>query len=296
MEELIAIIRKWRHLILAVCALTLVGSAIVSLLLPEYFTSRATFIPANPHLMDRGNVFGEKGGDETVYLFGGPNDVNRLMSLTESRSVEDYLVDKFKLYEHYDIDTADVQREYWVKEELRSHIQLIRTPEGMLQVVVTDKDPHFAAIVANDIVSRLDTLNHRIVTEKKRNLESLYEREAAGKRREFDVIKDSLLRTVRDNPKDTVMAKILKDVLKNTLGDYTYMKTIYEQHKSSLHQDFSTIYSLEEARPAVKRSSPVRSRIVITATLVALLVMLVTAVFVERYKGLFSNNDTQADN
>ncbi len=288
MEELIAIIRKWYKTIAAACAVALVGSAIVSLLLPEYFTSRTTFIPANPHMMDRGNVFGAKGGDETVYLFGGPNDVNRLMSLTASRSVEDYLIDKFNLYEHYEIDTTDVQREYWVKESLRSYMQLMRTPEGMLQVIVTDKDPQFAATMANDIVARLDTLNLQVVTEKKRNIEKLYEREAANKRHEFDVIKDSLLNTVRNSPKDTVMAKILKDVLKNTLGEYTNIKNTYEQHKSALHQDFSSIYILEAARPAVKRSSPVRSRIVITTTLVTLLVMLITAVFVERYRGLFS--------
>ncbi|MBK8474495.1 MAG: hypothetical protein IPL33_21245 [Sphingobacteriales bacterium] len=51
-------------------------------------------------------------------------------------------------------------------------------PEGMLQVIVTDKDPQFAATMANDIVARLDTLNLQVVTEKKRNIEKLYRRES----------------------------------------------------------------------------------------------------------------------
>lgn len=288
MEELIAIIKKWYKSILKVCLIALIGSAIISVLLPEYFTSQVTFIPANPHIMDRSNVFGNKGGDETVYLFGGPNDINRLMSLMTSRSLEEYLIDKFDLYKHYDIDTTDVQKQYWVKLEMREYVNLVRTSEGMLQVVVTDKDPQFAATLANDIVGRLDSLNRQIVTEKKRNLEKLYEKEVNDKRYEFDMIKDSLLRTVRDTPRDTVMAKILKDVLRNTMGEYTGMKNLYEQHKSALNQAFSTIYIIEEAEPAVKRSKPVRSRIVITTTLITLLAMLIAAVFIERYKGLFS--------
>jgi capsular polysaccharide biosynthesis protein len=288
LEELIAIIKKWYKSILKVVIAAAIISAIISLILPEYFTSQVTFIPANPHIMDRGNVFDSKGGNETVYLFGGPNDINRLMSLVESRSLEEYLIDKFDLYKHYDIDTNDVQKKYWVKEELRTYMQLVRTPEGMLQVKVLDKDPQFAATMANDVVARLDTLNREIVTEKKRNLEKLYKREVEHKRQEFDALKDSLLNTVRNNPKDTVMAKILKDVLKNTMSEYIGIKNMYEQHQSALNEDFSTIYILEQAEAAVKRSTPVRWRIVVTATLCTFLIMLITAFFVERYKGLFS--------
>ncbi len=284
MEELVRILLKWYRKILLLSALAAVLSAFVAFLLPEYYTASNIFIPANPHLMDRTNLFSLQGKDETVYLFGGPNDIYRIFTMAQSRKLENYIIDKFNLYNHYEIDTTDRVAEYWVKEALHSYFKLQKTPQGMVEVAVTDKDPVFAADMANAIVQRLDTLNKEIVFENKRKTLKMYANQKEVKYHELQMLKDSLLSSIKQNPKDTITAKLLKDVIKGVMGEYNTSKIIYEQQLTAVNEPFSTIYVLESAVPPVKRSKPVRWVIVLSATLAAFLAGILYALLAERYK------------
>lgn len=291
MEELIRILLKWYRKILLVTALAAILSAVVALLLPEYYTASNIFIPANPHLMDRTNLFSLQGKDETVYLFGGPNDIYRIFTMAQSRKLEDYVIKKFDLYRHYNIDTTDRIAEYWVKEALHTYFKLQKTNQGMVEVAVTDKDPIFAADMANAIVQRLDTLNKEIVFENKRNTLKMYAKQEQVKSQELSVLKDSLLNTIKQNPKDSITAKLLKDLVKNAMSEYNTSKIIYEQQLTAVNEPFSTIYVLESAVPPVKRSKPVRWVIVLSATIGALLAMLLFALLAERYQEIKATFD-----
>jgi len=284
MEELIRILYRWLKPIGIVSAIAAVISAIVSLLLPEYFLSTAIITPINPHLMDRTSLFSVEGGETPVYLFGGKPELNRLVTLSQSRALESHLVNKFRLFEHYDIDTTDKLKDYWVSEELRSHFKTVKTPDGLLKIEVIDKDPALAAQIANEIVTQLDTLNKLVIMEKKLGFTSLYAREAEVAEIRLETMRDSLIRSIENNPKDTVTAHVLERIIRKAVEEYNSANTIYKQHLSAIHQPYSSVYIIESAVPAVKRIKPVRWLIVVSATLVTLASMMLMAVFIEKFK------------
>lgn len=284
MEELIRIILKWFKPIALVCGLAIVGSAIVSFMLPAQFDSTTTFLTTNPHLMDRTHLFNVSGGKNPVYPFGGKGDINRLLTLGESAGLKNYMIDKYKLYAHYEIDEADPQKSYWVNEAFDDHVKLVKTPKGMIELTVTDKDPTFAANVANDMAKKMDELNKGIINEKKKDQLALYQQKLIEKNEEIKVLKDSLNNLISTNPKDTVTSNTLAVLLKSTLSEYTDIQTIHSQQQSTLNQEYSTLYIIEQATPPVKRSKPVRWLIVLSTTLITLVVMMIVAVFSEKMK------------
>lgn len=286
MEELSRILLKWLKPILIVCAISAVGSAMISLTLPEYFKSAVTFLTANPHTMDRESLFKMEIGEHPVYLYGGGNDINRILTLAESRQVENYLIDKFKLYEHYEIDSLEPLAEFEVKEELRDHFKVLKTVHGNLQVEVADKDKNFAATMANDVITRLDELNMEVIRRKKYDVLKVYEKYMGEQKDEVTKWRDSLQSIIQINPDDTVNYNIVEGLVNSTLGQYTSVKIIYEQYLPALETEWSTMYILEEAVPAVKRFSPVRSMIVLTSVLVSLLIMVILSVCVEKFREL----------
>ena len=284
MEELIKILLKWFRPIVLVCGLSAVSSAIISLMLPEYYMSSVTFLTANPHIMDSKSLFSNESGENPTYLFGGTNDINRILALSESRALESYIIKKFNLFEHYDIDTTDAQRDYWVSESLDDHVSIVKTPKGMVNIEVIDKNPQFAADMANTIAERLDVLNKEIITEKKKDMLKLYAGKLAEREQTLTLLKDSMIRTIERNPDDTININVLGDLLESAVEKYNTLYTIDDQEKAALSQEYSTLYIFESAVPAVKRHKPVRSFIVIAATLLAFVAMSFMAIFIEKFK------------
>lgn len=284
MEELIRILYKWFKPISIVTGIAAVLSAVISLILPQYYLSYSSVIPINPHLMDRSSLFSLEGGETPVYLFGGKGEINRLLTLSQSRALEGHLIKKYNLYAHYKIDTTDKLKDYWVTEELRNHFKAVKTPDGVVNIEVMDKDPNLAADMANEVVGLLDSLNKGIMMEKKVILTDLYAKEVETARTHLDVMRDSLIRTINNNPDDTVTAHLLERVIRKAVEDYNFSNTLYKQHVAAINQPYSSLYVLEKAVPAVKRFKPVRWLIVVSATMVTLASMLLIAVFIEKFK------------
>lgn len=289
MEELLSILYRWRRQIIILCGIAAIGSAIISLVVPEIYTSKVTFMVANPYMMERGSLFQREAGETPVYLFGGEYEMNRIISLSQSRALQDYVIQKFNLYAHYEIDTTEEYMDYNVREALESHFSILKTPEGMLVAQVEDEDKQFAAELANGIVKKLDEINYDLNTQKKHDLTKVYEQQLGAKQITFLQLKDSLLQMVKNNPRDTVSSKLLSSMVKDALGEYNNIKGIYTDHQASLQNKVSTLYIVEAATPAIRRTSPVRWLMVVSSTLVAFFAGVLGVLLLERYKSFRLN-------
>jgi hypothetical protein len=176
-----------------------------------------------------------------------------------------------------------------VREALESHFSILKTPEGMLLAQVEDKDKHFAADLANGIVKKLDEINYDLNTQKKHDLTKVYEQQLEAKQITFLQLKDSLLQMVKNNPRDTVSSKLLSSMVKDALGEYNNIKGIYADHQASLQNKVSTLYIVETATPAIRRTSPVRWLMVVSSTLVAFFAGVLGVLLLERYKSFRLN-------
>lgn len=286
MLELVQILLKWFKAIAVVCFLAAVGSSIFALMLPEQYLSTYTFMPINSHMFDRNSLFSEEAGENPVYLFGGKQDIERLLTLSQSGSLENYIINEFNLYQHYKIDETDPLKNHWVSQALQDHFSLTKTASGMLNAEVYDENPQFAADLANAIVDRLDQLNKEIIHKSKKEVKPLYKAKLTEKQQTLQNLKDSLNLSIQTNPKDTVTANLLDKMVENAIEEYTKITTIYQEHSAALKQALSSssIYAIEKPVAAVKKSKPIRWLIVFGATLVAFIVMVFTTIFIEKYK------------
>lgn len=284
MKEIYGMFLKWLKPIILVCCIAAVGSAAIAFLMPEYYRSNVTFLVANPHTMDRESLFNLNTSKAPVYLYGGGEDVDRILTLSKSRHVENYLIDKFDLYERYEIDSLSPTAEHAVKEALRERFQVVRTNFDNLDIVVTDKDKAFAATMANDIIQRLDALNIEVLRRKKHDILNIYELYIEDKQQEVTDLRDSLQQIAQLHPDDSVNYNLIEGLVGTAMSEYTAVKTMHEQYLPSVKTDWSTVFIVEPAVPALKRFKPVRSIIILNAVWITLLAMSIMAVFIEMFK------------
>lgn len=284
MQELISILLKWSKQIVIATVLGGFLGVIVALYMTEYFTATSTFLPANPQYMERANLYDITAEREPTFMFGGGSDINRVISLSESSNLEDYLIEKYNLYKHYEIDINSPQKYFMVLENLHTYFKMIKTPLGMLQAEVTDENPAFAATMANDIVKQLDSLNKKVITEKKRDVQAVYKKELTEKEQTMKILTDSLKKIVRTNPSDTITTGILNKMTQKAVDNYINLLTIDDQYKSTFEDNYSSFYIIEPAIPPVKRSKPIRWLVVVSTALIVFAGACLSSIIIEKFK------------
>lgn len=284
MFELLNIITKRFKTIFLVSLIATIGAAVLSFLLPDIYSSKALVLPLNPNFLDRTFVFGNEGGDEPRYVFGGKQDVDRLISLGESNATHAYLVEKFGLYKHYKIDPASQYASFKVVERLKKNYTIIKNAAGIVEIEVLDKEPDFASVMANDIASKLDKDYKNLILSKKAELRDMLGWKMGEQRLKVNRLADSLRMHSQSFPNDTVTAYIMGVVLKKEVHEYGNIAQSFNQYKTIIEQDISALHYLEKAIPADRKTKPVRSMIVLGAFIFTFFLMSLWAVFADKYR------------
>jgi len=104
--HVLKILARWKkHILIATAAVALI-SVIGSLLKPNYYKSTATMYAASPTLANPDPI---GGGEKLYYIYGTGEDLDRLFSIANSGEVKTFLINKFDLAGHYDIDTSSAK-------------------------------------------------------------------------------------------------------------------------------------------------------------------------------------------
>jgi tyrosine-protein kinase Etk/Wzc len=92
---------------------------------------------------------------------GIKNPADQYVAFLKSRSVQDALIDRFKLLDRYETKFRDDAR-----NALGANVQIASGKDGLITIDVSDKDPTFAAQLANAHIEELGKLLNRLaVTE-----------------------------------------------------------------------------------------------------------------------------------
>lgn len=161
--ELLKTIFKWKKYIIYICAAASIGSLIISLILPVYYTSTTTFFAASPDQTKPELLYGSQGYE--VKYYGNRNDIDRIMTISESDELKNFLIDSFDLYQHYKIDTANVKAPYNIRLELADHFDLKKTSKDALVLSIEDKDKNLAAQMAKASREKIDEIAKKLITE-----------------------------------------------------------------------------------------------------------------------------------
>jgi tyrosine-protein kinase Etk/Wzc len=190
------ILFQHRKIILGFSFATGVVIAISSLFLPNYYQANTTFLAASPDQAIPDLALGI--GKREAQIYGGQGDINRILTVGQSGELEDYLIDKFNLLDHYEIDSNHQKAQYKVREELRDHLKIIKTDKDAIQISVEDKNPEWAALIANTTREKIDEISQDILKASQKNLLINYDRKILEKSRLLDKLTDSLLRLRND--------------------------------------------------------------------------------------------------
>lgn len=179
---------KWRKPILLLVALSAVGSIVVSLLLPNYYTATATVTPIN----EEKNLF-ENNPSGTQSLYGDEEAIDRVLLFAQSNALADFVIDSFDLETRYSIDASTPKGEAKLRKRFFKLYHVQKNELNGIELSIEDTEPAVAAQLLSVIIERIQSLYKQAPTANKRELLVTYEQSITQLENELSTFNDSLI-------------------------------------------------------------------------------------------------------
>ncbi|MEN0045763.1 MAG: hypothetical protein AAF806_01755 [Bacteroidota bacterium] len=192
-DNLLGVLKTLAHyfkFILGVCTIVGIGSIIIVLLLPVYYKASTVFLAASPDILTERGLFGTANRDPQQ--FGNNNDNDRLLTIAESDELANYIINRFELYEHYDIDSSNAKSAFYIKEQFRGLYEVKRTKRDAIQLSIEDKDPKIAASMTNAAREKIDAISLGLTKDLLDKQIKTFEQNIGNKSQTLNVLSDSL--------------------------------------------------------------------------------------------------------
>lgn len=167
---------QWRKPIIIVTIAGTILAAVISLLLPVYYSATTTFLTISPDQISIDGVFGNTNG--RMQFYGTGDDIDRAMSVAESDALVDHMIKEFDLYTVYDIDTAKAKAPLYVRREFMSNYEVKKNARDAIELQIMDKDPIRVDAMVRAARSQVNDISLTLVR-------GTQERSAQGLRREI---------------------------------------------------------------------------------------------------------------
>lgn len=161
-------IYRWRKALRNVCIIALLGSIGITLLMDNYYKSTTVFYPANQDLTKPELIFG--GMSKVTEYFGTDKDVDRILEIASSNELVDYMIAKFKLFEHYDMDSTNQKDRFWARLKFQDLYVVQKNRNDAIELSIEDTDPQLAAQMANAARDKIDEIAQRLTKESQSRL------------------------------------------------------------------------------------------------------------------------------
>lgn len=236
--------KRWKQAAFIVLLATL-STGVILFLQKPYFRSSAVFTAANPNLGDRSNIYRTEFWEQYFY-YGGELDNDRLMALARSEEMCRFMVDSFKLIDHYKITSAGEKAVYEADYEYKENVRIHKNEFGHVKVNVWDTDKKLAAAIANAIVTRVNEKS--VASSNNMKLEILRKLQ-----HDFNTQKDTLQQVEQQLQGSTdAFLTARKAGLINRLNE---TEKLVQQFSTSVN-DVSALFVIEQALPALKKDKP----------------------------------------
>ncbi len=187
--DVLKVVYRWRKPIIIVCGLAAIGSIIISLMMPNYYKSTTVIYPTNPSLSSPSQIFGTT---EEVNYFGEDEDVNRILTIANSTDVVGFLIKKFNLMEHYDIDSTDAKADFKTQKQFKKLYEVVKDKYDNIQISVEDTDKDLATKIVNQARGKVDDINKKLILVNQEKLLKAYEENVKSLEKNLSKVSDSL--------------------------------------------------------------------------------------------------------
>lgn len=195
--NILSISWKWKKHIIIACVTALVLTFTIThpqlgIIKPKY-ESVTTILPSNPSLTDRPYLFKTaSSGDVSYELFGGKEDIDRILSIAKSTQIINYIVFKFDLLKHYDIDTTEEYFLSRVMSKFKKNYEVAKNEYSGIEIHVIDKNKNTAAEMANEIAAKIDGILKSMVLENRAIIRDIFKEKLYNKKEEVTLLTDTL--------------------------------------------------------------------------------------------------------
>lgn len=296
-QNLLLFIWRKRKIIIILSGLAFVASIIISLFLTPLYKSTAIVFPTATSTVS----FSEQRNAKASSMdFGEEEQAEQLLQILQSSRIRNRIVERFDLFNHYEIGKDDENRYFKLGQEYSSHIQFSRTKYGSISIDVLDRDPELAAEMANKIVDLIDTVKNNMVKERtipafeiNRRKREMLEIEISGILGELDSLSKmgvvtsegrANLHQAYNESKSSEDRAFVKEQIQQNLNHgarfdgleqlrderitkLTKFEDSYEQSESDANANFNHKFIVEPAVVADKKAKPKRMIIVLLATM-----------------------------
>lgn len=133
----------------------------ISFLIPPTYTAKTQFLPPQQQQSAAASMLASLGslGGLAGAVGGIKNPADQYLAYMKSVTLQDSLIERFKLLERYEAKTKTDAR-----LALTGSVRAVSGKDGLISVEVDDKDPKFAAELANAHVEELGKLLGKLAT------------------------------------------------------------------------------------------------------------------------------------
>ena len=181
---------RWKIPILITSAIAGLIAVIYCLSISNYYKSKVVFYPANTRIASRGALFG--GADEQMNFFGGRDETNRIMNIAKSPEVVDYIVDKYDLYAHYDIDSTELEASHYVTNDFLELYKVKKNVEDAIEISIEDTEREKPEDMVWAVIGKINEINNRLTKENQRRILGTFEQKIKDKQTEYEATADTI--------------------------------------------------------------------------------------------------------
>jgi capsular polysaccharide biosynthesis protein len=184
--------KKW--ILIALSAIALIVSIIVSLNITPRYRSEVILFPAasislSKNLVETSTISMDS---RDVLSFGADAEAERMLQILHSTQIRDHIIRKFDLMKHYYVDPASPYPDNQVFNAYKGNVKIRRTEFMSIEIGVLDTDPQMAADIANEIATYVDSTVHNMQKERAQEAFAIVEKEYSRSELEIRQFSDSL--------------------------------------------------------------------------------------------------------
>jgi capsular polysaccharide biosynthesis protein len=300
--DLLIYIWKKRTILIVVGLIAGIASIIISLLITPMFQSSVIMFPASNASISRDLLSQNYSGSQNVHGFGEEEQAEQLLQILNSEPIRSRIIQKYDLMEHYEIQPDEKYPLTRLYEQYKSNINFRLTEYMSVEISVMDKDPEYAANIANDISNLVDTVYNRMMKERAREAFRLVEKEYMEAAQNLETLRDSMnqlseqvsehMRTTGDPSNNLVRAITENGALYISMMNSVRYETAlvtdlslkYKEARLEAEQNLPHKFVVEQAYPSEKKAYPRKSLIVIVSTFATLLFALIMMIVIDNVR------------
>ncbi len=271
--------KRWKTLLIVVTVAAFVVSLVASLMVPPRYKATAILFPTSSNRLSKAILAERYSMDFLDY--GNERDCEYAIQILTSQSMEDAVVARFNMTEHYGIAADDPHKMFKTHEMYRGYVSVRRTEYLGVEIGVLDRDPQWAADMANFIAAYYDTLSYQIQNARAQHSYAIMRDVSNAIQVDIFAYEDSL----RHYP---AHAASLRELISHKTKELAEIQTRMSETQVDLNHQVSYKYWLDKATPADKKATPKRAIIVLLGTLAALAMCILVLLVMGRICG---NND-----